>query len=549
MLKKIVAICLVCVTILSVGTFAGCKKTPNGEQDLEIYSLVQGYGAESINTLIEEFKKQDWVKEKYPNLTISLSTDDLAGTAIKKLASGSNYNTTDIIIGGVDVEKNYDGAKKGVIENITKSVYESEVPGEGGITVAEKMMPAYLQNAQYGPESLETPNYYRLPMVSGMMGIIYNKTILDKLGLSVPVTTEEFVEQCEIISNKNDANYSVGYAIAENTADGYWHEMFSTWWAQYSGIQEYTDFYYGLVGNVQTSDVYKATGRLRALEVFESIFRPNKESTDYKYDSKKETYKYIYPYANETSTDYLVVQSGFLAGNGVFHANGDWFSTEMDSYRKGFEGQGYVYEFEFMRVPIISSIIETLKDNSVENDEELRSLVRAIDSGSVALTGEGYSVTQRDFDRVKQARCLVPIRSAGGARIPTYASAKGVAIDFLRFTATDIAQKALMKNAFGQSRPFYFDIDSDDTIKDAIDDIQNSKLGIFYSENVPMVGIPQAENFPYGIEQFNYYKMWSTSLEALFSSGKKYAVDIYQQEIDYWKDAQTLWQQMISSAQ
>ena len=43
--------------------------------------------------------------------------------------------------------------------------------------------------------------------------------------------------------------------------------------------------------------------------------------------------------------------------------------------------------------------------------------------------------------------------------------------------------------------------------------------------------------------------MWSTSLEALFSSGKKYAVDIYQQEIDYWKDAQTLWQQMISSAQ
>ena len=83
-LKKLVAICLACVTILSLGTFAGCKKTPNGEQDLEIYSLVQGYGAESINTLIEEFKKQDWVKENYPNLTISLSTDDLAGTAIKK---------------------------------------------------------------------------------------------------------------------------------------------------------------------------------------------------------------------------------------------------------------------------------------------------------------------------------------------------------------------------------------------------------------------------------------------------------------------------------
>lgn len=550
-MKKIIPLTLACTLLgstLAVG-LTGCKNVANGAQDLEIYACIQGYGIEVINTWIDEFKKQNWVKEKYPDLTIKLNTDDLTGTGNDLFASGANYNTTDVILGGFELERLYDGAKKGAVENITQSVYYSEVPGEGGITVAQKMMPNVLEQAKHGPESLDEPTYYSMPYVAGMMGIIYNETLLNRLSLPVPVTTDEFVEECAIISNTNSDIYKEGYAIAENTGDGYWHEMFSGWWAQYSGIQECKDFYYGLVGNTQTSDVYKSKGRLRALEVFEQIFKPDKEASDYKFDDKKPVYKYIYPYANEASTDYMVVQTGFLAGKGVFHANGDWFETEMHTYREGFEEQGHVYNFKFMRLPIISTIVEQLPDKSVENDIELRALVRAIDNGNTELTGEGYSVTQADYNRVKEARCIVTTRYSSGARIPSYAAAKEVAIDFLRFGATDIAQEALMKKAYGLARPFQYDYTKNTEVYNAIADTNKSKLDMYYSTTLPMVSTPQKENFPYGIEQFNYYKMWSTTLEALFSSGKKNAADIYQEEIDYWNGAQTLWQQMIGSGQ
>jgi hypothetical protein len=185
----------------------------------------------------------------------------------------------------------------------------------------------------------------------------------------------------------------------------------------------------------------------------------------------------------------------------------------------------------------------------VENDIELRALVRAIDNGNTELTGEGYSVTQADYNRVKEARCIVTTRYSSGARIPSYAAAKEVAIDFLRFGATDIAQEALMKKAYGLARPFQYDYTKNTEVYNAISDTNKSKLDMYYSTTLPMVSTPHKENFPYGIEQFNYYKLWSTTLEALFSSGKKNAVDIYQEEIDYWNGAQTLWQQMIGSGQ
>lgn len=546
-IKKVISIILASITMCATGFTMGCGGTADGNQDLEIYALVQGYGMEPIQTLVNEFQKQDWVKEKYPDLSIKLETDDITGQSNKKLAAGAKYNTTDILVGGWQLETQWDGAKKGAIENITESVYNQEVPGEPGVKFADKMLPAYLQAAAHAPESWVTPNYYRVPMVAGVTGIIYNETILNKLGLDVPLTTDELVEQCAYISNNNTSDYSEGYAIMTNAKDGYWHEMFSTWWAQYSGNQKYTDFYYGLYGDVQSSDVYKDQGRLEALKVFEEIFSPRKEVSDFKYNETKPTYKYVYPFANEASTDYMVVQSAFLGGKGVFHANGDWFETEMHIYREDYEKKGYDYTFKFMRYPIISSIIDTLPDKSVADDNELRALVKAIDAGNKALESEGYSVTEKDYNRVKEARCLVPVRNGGGARIPTYASAKEVAIDFLRFIATDIAQEALIKNAFGLCRPFKYDFESNPEIKEFICDTHTTKLEIFNSKELPMVGLFSKDLSPYGITQFNHYKVTdnTTSLETIFTTNSNTAQGVFDIEANFWNDAQALWKQML----
>lgn len=540
--KKMLSICF--AATLASTALAGCGgKKKDGEQYLEVYVLHKGYGISWVEPLLDAFKQQAWVQEKYPELEVDWDSDDSNATAFNKMAHGENYNTTDIIFG--EALETFSGAKSGKIANLTESVYNSAVPGENGITVGEKMIDGIRENSKYGVESWEENVYYVYPYRAGTSGIIYNATLLNNLDLEVPLTTTQFVETLEAVSNTNNNIYSEGYAIAENAKDGYWAKQFNVWWAQYSGINQFSDFYYGLVGNTQSPDVFKDTGRLKSLEVFESIFRPNKVEGDYKYDASKATYRYIYPYANEASTDYMVAQNGFLAGKGIFHANGDWFETEMHTYREGFKQQGYDYEFKFMRTPIISSIIETLPENSVADDMELRALVKAIDAGNTALEGTGYSVEQADYDRVKAARCIV-VNSGGTAIIPSYASAKGVAIDLLRFMATDVAQEAMIKSSYGLTLPFKYNMNDNPALNSYIADTHKSKLEIFASTTLPMVALPSSSQFPYDITEFYHYDMEVTTLEALFSAGKKTAVGIYNEEIDYWKTMGTKWQQMIS---
>ena len=536
-LTKLIA-CL-CVAVIACGSLFACGTAKDGEQYLEVYCLFKGYGTDFAEKSLQAFAEQDWVKEKYPNLEIDFSYDDSNATAFNKLNNGKNYNTTDLIIGEA-LEEFY--GNKGILANLTDSVYNSTVPNEN-ITVGDKMIAGIRENKKYGKESLERNVYYGFPWVGGYHGILYNATILNSLGLEVPVTTDEFIKEIEVISNTNNSDYNVGYAIAENTRDGYWAKIFSQLWAQYSGIDSYSDFYYGLVDGQQTTDVFKSQGRLEALQVFERIFSPDKISTDYKYDSRKSTYRYIYPYANDASTDYITVQTGFLAGYGVFHANGDWFETEMYSYRKNNKDKGSDYEFKFMRTPIISSIINVLPDKSVADDAELALVVKAIDSGNTSLKGEGYEVTQADYDRIKEARSIVTAVS-GTAVIPDYASAKDIAIDFLRFMATDMCRDIYLQNCYGMTPAFNYTSSMDEG---KISDTHKSRLEIMTSKNLPIVVMPSKTQFPYGIEEFYKYDMYTTTLEALFSSGKKTAQTIFEDEINYWKTAQTQWQQMISS--
>ena len=64
---------LLLASILTIGALssASCKKKiENNENTLEIYLADFGYGYEWLNSMIDSFKNQDWVKEKYPNLNI-----------------------------------------------------------------------------------------------------------------------------------------------------------------------------------------------------------------------------------------------------------------------------------------------------------------------------------------------------------------------------------------------------------------------------------------------------------------------------------------------
>lgn len=531
-MKKLIVLAL--SAAFAATAFAGCtQKIADTDQFLEVYCISKGYGTAWLTEALEVFSQQDWVKEKYPSFDYSTEIDDLDVTAHNKLSYGENANTADLLFGvGIG---GYGGEQRGQLLNITQSVYKSEVPGEG-VTVEGKMLDWAEDASCYPKESGESNVYYAFPWSSGMNGIIYNATLLESLGQEVPLTTDEFIAVCDAVSNADTADYDSGYAIMSNNNDGYWAPVFNLWWAQYDGMTKYTDFYYGLSGEQQSPAIFASTGRLKSLEVLEQLFRPDKQPGDFGYDSNKETYRYVYPFASEAATNYRTVQTAFLNGDGIFHANGDWFDNEMKDVRESLQNN---YTFRFMRTPVISSIVETL-DAKID-DATLAKVVAEADAGEETSAYVG----DKDYGRIKEARSMVAANEGLLAVIPKYATAQNVAVDFLRFMATDICQEIYMRNTCGATLPFTL---SEEAVSlDAVTDIHESRLAIMQSAKLPVSPLPSESQFPYGLKSFYSFDLAVTRLENLFASGKKTAQQIYQGEIDYWANAGTKFDQIISS--
>ena len=99
-----------------------------------------------------------------------------------------------------------------------------------------------------------------------------------------------------------------------------------------------------------------------------------------------------------------------------------------------------------------------------------------------AFTSTKNYSKEKVIESVKEARTIV--YSIGGthhAVVPTYATAKDVAMDFLRFMATDIALDAYSKATVGALLPFNFKM-SDETYK-SITDAQQGRYDYFQSKN------------------------------------------------------------------
>ena len=71
-MKKLVYLLLAAVMSFSVFGAVGCKpKTPDDSENvLEVFCTDKGYGTKWCSDLMDLFQQQDWVKDKYPNLTV-----------------------------------------------------------------------------------------------------------------------------------------------------------------------------------------------------------------------------------------------------------------------------------------------------------------------------------------------------------------------------------------------------------------------------------------------------------------------------------------------
>ena len=134
--------------------------------------------------------------------------------------------------------------------------------------------------------------------------------------------------------------------------------------------------------------------------------------------------------------------------------NGDWLATEA----KGANTDPIV----MMSVPVISSIITQCA--SIENDAELSALITAIDNGETALSGTGYDVTQKDYDRIAEARNIVYSQSSNHiAYSPAYANAKTLIKKFFLFIASDEGIEIYQENVNPGIMPFDYDYKADNS--------------------------------------------------------------------------------------
>lgn len=530
--KKLTASVLALGMITSCGaSLAGCNKVSNDENTLEIFISDFGYGTEWLDDVIEKFKAQEWVKNKYPMLNIPRTKKNSEKTyPADSITSGTT--TIDLFFSTMTAAASYektDAAGNYYFEDIT-DVYQSSVPEEER-TVEGKMLPSILSGKKYRTKAGEN-KYYAVPWVNGYMGLLYNETLMKQyLGndYAVPRTTNELLQMAKDIKASGTAE-NPRYAFISATKVDYWLYVFQTWWMQYQGVSEYENYWNGVNKYGEyTSDIYSQQGRLEGLKVLESLIG--------------RTTGFNHP--DITTQEFTAAQSKMILGEALMMPNGDWFETEM---RNNYEEDENRYDIKFMKTPIISSIVETMElythgntkytdlsaDDRDAYDEKLQAIIDAVDNGT---TDQLVGVSEEDIDRIAEARKAIIGISSHDAMIPSYATAKGIAKDFLRFLSTDIACESFMRSTNGASTAFDYDVKTKNpTLYNSFSSLQKERAEMALKGTTSTASYHSKLAYWGGLSSFAMTEMLENAFAAQNEDDRKTATDIFQDDIKYYTD-------------
>ena len=570
----------------------GCSKKDDSPETLEIYIEKMGYGVDWLDDIIEAFKQEQWVKDKYPNLNIPKPEARVnQGSATQRVIAGAKSNTADLLFGTTTATGwIYRSDEESSNFEELSDVYNSEVPGETGVIFKEKMLPSIrswveqpdLSKADTDPDAKV---YHVFPWINGYIGMLCNKDNLDKLlgkdNYTMPRTTDEWMEMVRlIIKVQKDKGL-------DNTDDAfinpfiyapvmYWGASVSTWWAQYETRSGYEKYFLGTArinGRDQLSPkVLEQKGKLRSFQTIESFVGApgidGERGTEEIYDKVDED-------SFKAQNTFDRIQVKYINGQGVFMPNGDWFDLEMRNAVEAGKGSDITY----MQLPIISAVSEKLSyykagdtvfDKNADGttkegdatrkvyDELLRKLVDHVDGKcdkdevAALYTAKGKSIDRLDADiaHIHEARHLMAPVEGHEAFIPSYATAKDVAKDFLRFMATDKAIRIFAESTRGCSTAFSYDVIAQNPgLYDTFTDIQKQRLSMVQNGGISM---PVKASYRLamlgGLDMSRYP---SGSIEVNFSSesGRKTAEEMVNYDINYYtQNNNAQWNSMLTAA-
>ncbi len=526
--KKLLSVALAAGMVGS--TMAACTGGGGNNSDsahtLDIYLLYKGYQDEWLTSTIELFKQQDWVKQEYPDLEINYEMDSNDSTAGNKLSAGASINYYDLMF-GVNL-----GGLSGtnVIADLTETVYNATVPGES-VKVRDKIPEKVLNQMVYEKDNVES--YYTMCYIEGFYGMMYNADILSDFKGDgwIPVTTNELLDVCATIKGtgydftSGTETKKVNTTIMNCSSSNYWKYSFPVWWAQYEGLGGYESYYDGIFNEERSPLVATQTGRLRSLEFLEELFSN-------------------YAYESASAVDYIISQTNFLSGNGVFHFNGDYFASEMALSIEALAQQGISPEIRFMKMPVISTIVEKLEyrnGSEYMSDALLAEAIRDIDANKTYAESsvKNKGVSEMDFEIIAEARRINAYSSSGVQTVvvPGYSPAQQLACDFLKFMYTDEAIANFIKSSKGVIIPSTYDVLGDSAIYASLNSIQKSKIELQKgTSNYEFIPLPPPTSFPLGRAGLTDLPGFTSKIEVLFALPENqramHAADIHRVCID-----------------
>ena len=330
----------------------------------------------------------------------------------------------------------------GLVADLTDIVCEEDK--NTGVCIEDVMSQADKEEFRY-----IDGKYYAIPYIRDSWGLIYNAGLFEEYNYEVPNTTEEMFMLCEEMKHSG-----VTPLITTGAYPMYLDELVKIWWAQYEGVQNYTNFWNGVDENgLYSASIFAQQGRLTSWEILEKIYESD----------------YLHRDSMDMANSHLDAQARFLMSSLrqepiAMITEGSWMLTESEDILREFEaitGDAYL-DIRMMKTPVNSAIIN--KCPSIPDDETLSAVITAIDEGYEYYDG----VTDEDFAIIYEARNLVSTTGYNAIineNVQGYKEA--VAKKFLQFVASEEGVNTLA-NTTGAKTAFtwaitenaYFSMDS-----------------------------------------------------------------------------------------
>ena len=528
-MKKIIAVVL-SLLMFSV-LFSGCKKDSGM---LEVNFTLAGYGEEYVNELEKAFEAET-------NIPVHITTDNnVTGIFSGKIGDVRN-NTIDVFFNMMDCFPLIDSNKnKSGYDNLfldLSELYQREVPGRGGKKLIDIVRPDLYEAGLTYEMDGSKGKAYTIPWSTSMEGLLYNKKVLDKFGITqIPRTTNEFEDV--LIRLKTGVDATGAYSPLEGALScannaGYWEFIWVVWWAQYEGLDTFYTYFSGETENSAPGDAPS----------WENLKQPGKQY------AMEELYRFInkdkgYMSPDSVNTDNVQVQVRFLDGDIAFIPSGDWVEAESAG-----DYEGVDLDYRFMKTPVTSKLGEKLGIS----EQELIAAIDYVDGTtevkpSFAVASGDTQKTDEIIARVAEARGLVSslLSAHNKIAIPAYSDRIEEAYQFVLFFASDKGQEIMTKYA---GAPSAFDYRPSEEDMEEFSPFRRSIFEILNDENSQMVLSDTKYPIVYkaGLKRTAHYAMTNGNrgFEAVMYNGTTPVEQLYNADWQYYRDK---WPTMLMQA-